>query len=187
MAETQRITESEPGAMARAEEERQGTTRFGHWVDRLWLVEDGTYLLIGAALVVMALALLGDTGLSFLAQARAGDLKTAALNALNTLLLVMMLVEILHTVGISLRSHVLASEPFLIVALIAAIRRVLVITAEQAYPTVVELEAFRAILLELGLLTMLILALVFCIYLIRRTGAPGAVDWSRRPSKPQTK
>ena len=174
------------GPMPQAGQEVQKGSRLGHWMDWLWLVEDGIYLLIGAALVVMAVALLGDAGLGFFAQARAGDLKTAALNALNTLLLVMMLVEILHTVGISLRSHVLVSEPFLIVALIAAIRRVLVITAEQAYPTVVELEAFRAVLLELGLLTVLILALVFSIYLIRKTGAPGAVDWSRRPSKPPT-
>lgn len=175
--------------MPQAGREPQENSQLSHWMDWmnwLWLVEDGIYLLIGAALVVMAVALLGDAGLGFFAQARAGDLKTAALNALNTLLLVMMLVEILHTVGISLRSHVLVSEPFLIVALIAAIRRVLVITAEQAYPTMVELEAFRAVLLELGLLTVLILALVFSIYLIRRTGAPGAVDWSRRPSKPPT-
>ena len=43
-----------------------------------------------------------------------------------------MLVEILHTVRISIRSHVLVTEPFLIVGLIASIRRVLVITLEAA-------------------------------------------------------
>lgn len=57
-------------------------------------------------------------------------LPNSALRLLDSLLLVMMLVEILHTVDISLRQHVLSSEPFLIVGLIAAIRRVLVITAE---------------------------------------------------------
>ena len=169
--------------MAQPQQGQQAHTRISHWMDRLWLVEDGIYLLIGAALVVMAAALLGDAGVSFVTEARAGDFKRAALDALNTLLLVMMLVEILHTVGISLRSHVLVSEPFLVVALIAAVRRILVITAEQAYPTVLELETFRAVLMELALLTVLIVALVFSIYLIRRTGEPGAVDWSRRSSE----
>jgi Phosphate-starvation-inducible E family len=43
-----------------------------------------------------------------------------------------MLVEILHTIRISVRSHVLVPEPFLIVGLIATIRRILVITLETA-------------------------------------------------------
>src|SRR2546427_13154836 len=54
------------------------------------------------------------------------------LRVLNQLLIVLMLVEILHTVRISIRSHVLVIEPFLIVGLIASIRRVLVITLEAA-------------------------------------------------------
>ena len=52
------------------------------------------------------------------------------LRALNQLLIVLMLVGILHTVRISIRSHVLVTEPFLIVGLIASIRRVLGITLE---------------------------------------------------------
>jgi hypothetical protein len=43
-----------------------------------------------------------------------------------------MLVEILHTVRISIRSHILVTEPFLVVGLIASIRRILVITLEAA-------------------------------------------------------
>jgi uncharacterized membrane protein (DUF373 family) len=54
------------------------------------------------------------------------------LMVLNQLLIVLMLVEILHTVRISIRSHVLVTEPFLVVGLIASIRRILVITLEAA-------------------------------------------------------
>jgi hypothetical protein len=44
-----------------------------------------------------------------------------------------MLVEILHTVRISIRSHILViTEPFLVVGLIASIRSILVITLEAA-------------------------------------------------------
>ena len=41
------------------------------------------------------------------------------LGVLNELLIVLMLVEILHTVRISIRSHVLVTEPFLVIGLIA--------------------------------------------------------------------
>ena len=47
---------------------------------------------------------------------------------LDQLLFVLVLVEILHTVRISIRAHEILIEPFLIVGLIASIRRVLVIT-----------------------------------------------------------
>jgi hypothetical protein len=44
----------------------------------------------------------------------------------------LMLVKILHTVRISIRSHVLVTEPFLVIGLIASIRRMLVISLELA-------------------------------------------------------
>lgn len=76
----------------------------------------------------------------------------------------LILVEILHTVRISIRSHILlAGEPFLVVGLIASIRRILIISLEMASLT---REAtwsgegasiFRASMLELGLLVVLVL------------------------------
>jgi len=57
---------------------------------------------------------------------------TQTLRVLDQLLVVLMLVEILHTVRISIRSHILVTEPFLVVGLIASVRRVLVVTLEAA-------------------------------------------------------
>src|SRR5947208_14494094 len=97
---------------------------------------------------------------------------TQTLRVLNELLVVLMLVEILHTVRISIRSHVLVTEPFLVVGLIATIRRILVITLEAANLTRPETwtkngEAiFRASVIELGLLGVLVLILVIAIYLL---------------------
>src|SRR5579885_3222132 len=51
---------------------------------------------------------------------------------LDELLLVLMLIELLHTVRISIRTQALTVAPFLIVGLIATIRRVLVITMQVA-------------------------------------------------------
>jgi uncharacterized membrane protein (DUF373 family) len=83
---------------------------------------------------------------------------------LDMMLLVLMIVELAYTVTVSLRGSVLAAEPFLIVALIAVIRRMLVITiggvpggAPAGTPPV-----------ELGILTGVVLALVVSIVLLRR-------------------
>jgi Phosphate-starvation-inducible E family len=55
---------------------------------------------------------------------------------LDELLVPLMIVEIFHTLSIAIRSHILlAVGPFLIVGVIAAIRRVLVISLETSTRT----------------------------------------------------
>jgi uncharacterized membrane protein (DUF373 family) len=104
------------------------------------------------------------------------------LKVLNQLLIVLMLVEILHTVRISIRSHVLVMEPFLVVGLIASIRRILVITLEAAtltkegaWTTEGANGIFHSSMIELGLLGLLVLVLVASITLLRRY-APTSKD-----------
>ena len=104
------------------------------------------------------------------------------LRVLNELLIVLMLVEILHTVRISIRSHVLVTDPFLVVGLIASIRRVLVITLEAAtltkegtWTTEGASGIFHSSMIELGLLGLLILVFVVSIALLRRY-APTSKD-----------
>jgi hypothetical protein len=93
-----------------------------------------------------------------------------------------MLVEILHTVRISIRSQVLVTEPFLVVGLIASIRRILVISLEMATLgkelvwTSDSTQVFRSSMIELGLLGLLVLVLVFSITLLRRYPAADAKD-----------
>jgi uncharacterized membrane protein (DUF373 family) len=105
------------------------------------------------------------------------------LRVLNQLLIVLMLVEILHTVRISIRSHVLVTEPFLVVGLIASIRRILVITLEAAtltkegaWTTEGAHGIFHSSMIELGLLGLLVLVLVVSIALLRRY-APASKDY----------
>jgi hypothetical protein len=63
---------------------------------------------------------------------------------------------------------VLVPEPFLIVALIAGIRRVLVLTAEFGEFLTAGGPVFQNAMLELGLLTVMILALVIALVLLRK-------------------
>src|ERR1700683_522052 len=99
---------------------------------------------------------------------------TDTLLVLDQLLVVLMMVEIMHTVRISIHSHILVTEPFLVVGLIASIRRMLVITLEAASLTkngawsTDGASIFRGSMIELGLLGLVILILVFSITLLRR-------------------
>jgi hypothetical protein len=71
-----------------------------------------------------------------------------------------------YTVAISLESHVLNAEPFLVIGVIAGIRRMLVITATS---TQQEGQAgqFHNTLVELGLLAGTVVALAVAIWILR--------------------
>ena len=92
---------------------------------------------------------------------------------IDRLLLVLMLVEILNTVQVSIKTKTLVCEPFLIVGLIACIRRILVITLETSQITqpshwqTENIPLFQASMLELGVLGALVIILIGSIYVIR--------------------
>src|SRR5204863_1942515 len=113
-----------------------------------------------------------------------GEIEHKAIQILNTVLLVMMTMEIVYTVAISLESHTLNAEPFLIIGVIAGIRRMLVITAtsteQEIHP-----EQFHNMLVELALLAATVVALAAAIYILRHsahrfvTGAHQRADGHR--------
>ena len=121
-----------------------------------------------------ALALLGHTANSFVRELLQGTLPVAIVSLLDRLLLVLMVIELLYTVQVSFREHALVPEPFLIVALVAAIRRVLILTADFHELQAKGEAAFRVAMIELGVLTLMILALVASLRLLRRRDS-GAV------------
>jgi uncharacterized membrane protein (DUF373 family) len=90
---------------------------------------------------------------------------------LDRILLVIIFVEVLYTVQVSFSQHVLRPEPFLIVGMIAVTRRILVVTAELQQLAKERQEAFYNAMIELGLLTLLIIALVVCVRLLSRSNA----------------
>jgi len=87
-------------------------------------------------------------------------------------LLVLMIVELLYTVQVSFRAHSLVPEPFLVVGLIAATRRILVVTAQFSRLAETSNEAqFHNAMIEVGLLTVMVLALVGSLRLLRAAPA----------------
>ena len=100
----------------------------------------------------------------------------AMFKIIDRLLFVLMLVEILHTVHASIRTGTLVCEPFLIVGLIACIRRMLLITLETSQLTQpskwdpANASLFHASMFELGVLALLIVVLVGSIRVTRGSG-----------------
>ena len=131
-------------------------------------VEDVAYVGLGLVLAVGALVLLFTVAISLGQSVLGGNLSDKIVGLLDQILLILMIVEILYTVQVSFREHTLVAEPFLIVGLIAGVRRVLILTAEFSKPEQIVEEAFRNAMFELALLTLLILAMVFSLYLLKK-------------------
>jgi phosphate starvation-inducible membrane PsiE len=141
-------------------------------------VEDVLYVGLGVLLAAAALVLLADGAVMFWRALVATELPARVIELLDRILLILMIAEILYTVQVSLREHTLVPEPFLVVALIAAVRRVLIITAEFADLMDKGPEPFRNAMVELALLTVMIVALVASLLMLRRRQTPAVAPRS---------
>jgi phosphate starvation-inducible membrane PsiE len=157
---------------AKAEKE---VTRLAAAADRIFLkIEIVAYILLGLLLAVAAVLGMGGTAVLLLHAFEASATDSLVI-AIDRLLFVLMVVEILHTVRVSFRSGTLVAEPFLVVGLIASIRRVLVITLESSQAnqygkwTPESQVLLHSTMLELLVLGGLILVMVISIYLLRRS------------------
>ena len=145
--------------------------------DLFLLVEHMLYVALGGVLSVTALAALAGVVHTLWGAFTDWNGPNSLLVTVDRLLFVLMLAEILHTVCVSIKSGALTCEPFLVVGLIACIRRVLVITLESSQakgaPDADSSALFQSSMIELGVLGAPILVMVISIYLVRRASDGG--------------
>jgi uncharacterized membrane protein (DUF373 family) len=132
------------------------------------LVEDVVYVGMGVLLAFSAAALLVAGAWDLWKATVAGVPLEAVIGLLDRTLLVLMLVELLYTVRVSFRQHALLPEPFLLVGLIAATRRILVVTAEFSLKGEADPTKFRNGMVEIALLTLMVVALVGSLLMLKR-------------------
>jgi uncharacterized membrane protein (DUF373 family) len=105
----------------------------------IWALEhaqDFVTVAVGVVLILLAATLAVSGVVGFIQDVQKHTIATAAINLLDRVLLVLILVEIVHTVVLSLRAHRLAAQPFIVVGLVAVIRRILfVLSGETTIPT----------------------------------------------------
>jgi uncharacterized membrane protein (DUF373 family) len=106
-------------------------------------------LLVGMAVVVLLLGIV-----DFFRETLHGSVETAAVNLLNRVLLVLILVEIMHTVVLSLRAHHLVTQPLLAVGLVAVIRKILFVLSSETTASTSELT------LLIGMIAVFVAALI---------------------------
>ena len=141
------------------------------WLARgFTLVEDIVYIGLGALLAGSSIVLLVGGAITFGQNLMAGTLAGNIIFLLDRILLILLVVELMYTVQVSFREHALIPEPFLLIGLIAAIRRVLVLTAEFAQIHNLPESEFKHFIIELGVLTVLIIALVVSLFILRKQG-----------------
>jgi uncharacterized membrane protein (DUF373 family) len=125
----------------------------------LAIAEDGIHLVAAALLVAVAVGVavvvVGNT-VDFLRGPHKAS--TMVLSVINNTLILFIVAELLHTVRITIRDRHLNAEPFLVVGMIAGVRRVLIVTAEaeQSFrwnPKGIELIVLMGLILVMAVAT----------------------------------
>jgi len=115
----------------------------------IWVLErtqDLVSVVVGVLLAVLAVVVLVLGVVDFFREVTTGPVETAVVNLLNRVLLVLILVEIMHTVVLSLRAHHLVTQPLLAVGLVAVIRKILFVLSSEETVSTAELALLIAMI-----------------------------------------
>lgn len=131
----------------------------------LRFAENCVYALVGALLACTAVAVLVSTGYRLASDIPDGT-EHAVTAALDGLLLVFILLELLAGVRATMTERKLVAEPFLVVGIIASIKEIVVVAlkSDSDGPQ----QAFENSMTEIGVLGLLIVLLAAAGYLVRR-------------------
>lgn len=124
-----------PGPSAAASSRSPGVPGVSRAIWLLEHVQDAVAAAVGIVLIVLACVLL-IAGIVDSLDGHWGSVSAAAPVLLDRVLLVLILVEIVHTVVLSLHAHRLVAQPFIVVGLIAVIRRILFVLTPGSRITV---------------------------------------------------
>jgi uncharacterized membrane protein (DUF373 family) len=133
--------------------------------------EEYIYIVAGYILIVAAAGLLVTAVYEMIMRLLDYNYTAAMVHLLDRVLLVLMLAEIIYTIQRIAHTRKLEATPFLIVGIIAAVRRILIVTAESIDEVDLSNTAFQGTLAELALLSVMILLLSISMLLIHKHNA----------------
>ena len=131
--------------------------------------EEFFYVAVAASLALIGLLYFGYTLYDFVEHVRdqGGDLPELVIELLASLLLVFIFTEIINTIRAVIDEKILVAEPFLIVGIVAAIRRMIVLSAEAK--DLLGERQFGDAMMELSVLAVTVLLLGMTVWLLRKT------------------
>ena len=154
-------------AVAR-EEETPGTREQQGIIHRLEPLFDGAvlllYIAVGVLLLAVAVAALGYA-LATIPKNLQQGVPQAISALISELLLVLIIVEVLRTILTYISTHTTSIRPFLTVAVISSVRRILSIGAELSLVEEHTHEEFTRAMIELAAEGFIILAVAIALYL----------------------
>ena len=150
-----------------------------NWVERIEEVFHiilGIFLLgIAAAALVSSVMRVFETNPFF---------PTGMIQAINDILFIIIILEILRTVIARYTDGVFQLQNFLIIGVIAAVRHILTVGASMTLASGKSQEQFDRAILELAVSAAIVVALVFAIFLSRASnGFPASRTKRSRPSE----
>jgi uncharacterized membrane protein (DUF373 family) len=120
---------------------------------------------VALALIAGGTMLLGVVVYDFVRDLGQGPFIAAVLELLSGLLLVFIFTELITTIRVVIARRRVVVEPFLIVGIVAAVRRLIVISAEAE--NLLGTAEFRDVMLEIGVLAVTVLLLGATVLLLR--------------------
>ena len=133
----------------------------------LRIAENVVYSFAGVLLAGGAVLVLGVVLYHLVTDATKG-VEQGVTNALDGLLLVFILLELLAGVRATMKEKKLVAEPFLVVGIIASIKEIVLLTLESKEIYDTNDAAFENAMTEIGVLAGVILLLALASYLVRR-------------------
>lgn len=133
----------------------------------LRVAENVVYSVAGVLLAGGAVAVLGAVIWHLVEDVRDGVEKGVTV-ALDGLLFVFILLELLAGVRATMKEKKLVAEPFLIVGIIASIKEIVILTLQSKEVYGADTPAFRNAMTEIGVLAGVILLLALAGFLVRR-------------------
>ena len=150
------------------EKEKDATLREGT-TDVFGYIEDFFYVAVAGALVLIGVVYFGYAIYDFVKHVGdGGEFSLLVVDLLSNLLLVFIVTEIIHTIRAVIDEKIIVAEPFLLVGIVAAIRRMVVLSAEAQ--DLLGKPEFGDAMLELGVLGGIVLLLGLTVFLLRSRG-----------------
>lgn len=134
-------------------------------------VGDLVQFLVAALLLVIAAVVLGRTGYDLATSA--GDFPVRVTDAINGVLFVVIILELLETVLSHFKGGGFQLQPFLVIGIISAVRHILTVGARLTLAGEGTANAFQRAQIELGVNAGVVLALAVALIMVRQGGAPG--------------
>jgi uncharacterized membrane protein (DUF373 family) len=150
-------------------------------IDLMERLETYGYVSVGVSFLVLGMAVFAYGWFDFI-RSLGGHVPRAVLVLLNDLLLVVILLELFHTIVNFLRTREISLEPFLHVGIIAAVRKILTVGAEMVLVETIDHERFTQYLFDVGVHGAVVLALVSGLYFYRCSRRPPSPSLSAPPT-----